>query len=309
MEILGRKFLLTYPQSNNLSKERVMAHLQDISEIEYAVVGQEDHHVSDGIHFHALVIYKKRIHKQGNIFSIGDYVCNVKMVGRKNVDLKNTINYVIKDGDFIEEGVKPKCMEKLDRKDKLVYALMHTNKECINSGYFSLNEIIHLDAFRIKATDQWPMWKKRYVYWLYGPTGCGKTRTAHELLTQKYEYITDIWIASGDLRTFFNGYMGQKAVILDDLRPGSIQFEKLLRILDGYRVTVNVKGGYVEWLAEVIFITAPVEPVEMYINRETGQEWDHLAQLKRRIDGTYRYPRRETDTEPVFAFLEVNSEN
>ena len=83
---------------------------------------------------------------------------------------------------------------------------------------------------------------------------------------------------------FFLGYTGQQGVILDDFRPGTIRFEMLLRILDGYPVIVNIKGGQTEWLANTIIITAPTQPSEMYVNRETGQEWDHLDQLIRRID-------------------------
>lgn len=96
--------------------------------------------------------------------------------------------------------------------------------------------------------------------------------------------MNDIWCSGGKLDPFFVGYTGQRAAILDDMRPGTIRFEFLLRILDGYPVWVNIKGSQVQWLAEIIIITAPTRPNDMYVNRETGQEWDNLDQLLRRID-------------------------
>ena len=39
----------------------------------------------------------------------------------------------------------------------------------------------------------------------------------------------------GNMRDFLNGHEDQTHVILDDIRSGSIDFETLLSITDGYR--------------------------------------------------------------------------
>lgn len=118
--------------------------------------------------------------------------------------------------------------------------------------------------------------------WFHGQTGTGKTREA--VRQMEHLYGDNYYISCGKIDPFMIGYEGQNGVILDDFRPGYCRFEYLLRLLDGYRCLINIKGGQCEWLAETIIITAPIPPNDMFVNRETGQEWDHLDQLLRRID-------------------------
>lgn len=221
------------------------------------------------------------------MFTIGENVCNVR--GLKTMrDVRQAINYVKKDGLIIEVENPPDWLLKPDKREKMKYALENSLKDCIDIGYFNFSELARIPTIKMMYLDKWPRWKKREVLWFHGATGTGKTRTALEQLTEKYGH--DVWLSCGKLDVFFNGYCGQKGVILDDFRPGVLRFEMLLRILDGYPVTVNVKGSTCEWLAETIIITAPVEPCDMFINRETGQEWDHLDQLLRRIDLIRLFP-------------------
>lgn len=291
----GSKFLLTWAQADALTIQMIKNHLQVVGPVKYAVICQEKHKdLSD--HFHAVVIFERCIRRSYNPFKIDVFVANVKKIGKRHKDLKNAIRYVKKDGEWEEIGTIPSHLEQMDKRDKMFFALSHDNTECINSGQFSMSEILKLDVFRMCMMVDWPQYRCRRVYWLWGPTGSGKTRTAIEAACQEVD-LKNVWIASGCLRTFFNGYRGQKAVILDDLRPKSIDFEMLLRITDGYPVLVNVKGYYCQWLAEVIWITAPCMPNEMYINHETGVQWDHLDQLLRRIYMVIEFPRRDDATE------------
>lgn len=296
--VRGTKFLLTWPQSTPLTFEIIKNHLMEIGDIEYLIIGEEEHR-DQNLHYHAVVVFKKRIQRRNNIFTIDEFVCNVKIIGKKKKDLKACIEYVKKEENFMEYGVSPLVARIIGKREKLKFAIEHTNQECIESGLFSINEILRLNHLRTLATVDWPMFRKRKVIWLYGKTGCGKTKKAFEDLAQRYNYVEDIWIAAGDLKNFFNGYYGQRAVILDDLRPGAIKFEMLLRILDGYPVTINIKGGYVQWLAEEIYITAPCKPNDMYVNRETGQEWDNLDQLLRRLDDIIDVEEMNEDTQRI----------
>lgn len=280
--LTGSRYLLTWPQSGALTFTIIKRHIKNIGQYKYLVVSKELH--QDGNeHFHAAVLFEKKLDKRVNVFTIDEFVCNIQIIGKTNASLKKSIAYVKKDGNFVEYGDMPEALKKLDKKEKVMYVVEHTNKQCAESGYFNFSELRHLDYIRSLWNNQWPNFQKRRVLWFYGGTGTGKTREAWNLLTNAYER-SDIWCNSGKMDPFFLGYTGQQGVILDDFRPGTIRFEMLLRILDGYPVIVNIKGGQTEWLANTIIITAPTQPSEMYVNRETGQEWDHLDQLIRRID-------------------------
>ena len=81
-----------------------------------------------------------------------------------------------------------------------------------------------------------------------------------------------------------NGYNGESAVLLDDIRAGSIDFEVLLSITDGYPHYVNVNGSFREWMAEIVVITAPKRPEVVFYDTEKDRPWDKVDQLLRRID-------------------------
>lgn len=292
----GQCFLLTWPKSGQLTNYIIMRHLRSIAEIAYMVVCVELHLDGDE-HHHACVYYKKRVRRSFNCFTIQECVCNVKRVKLRRNDVRRAVQYVRKDEKFDEEGELPERFVKvIDKRDKCFYAAGHTELECMDSGMFTMNEIIHLQAFKCAILPNRNMFWKRNVFWLYGPTGSGKTRTAFEVLIEKYG-MSNVWMSTGELTSFFNAYNGQQGVLLDDIRPGFIKFALLLRLLDGYPADVNIKGRYCAWRARTIFITAPTPPTEMYVNRETGQEWDHLDQLLRRIDRIVEFPRSDNDTE------------
>lgn len=95
--------------------------------------------------------------------------------------------------------------------------------------------------------------KKRYrrptVYLFWGEPGCGKTRYAYSLCENPY---------FKDLTKWWDGYSGQNDIIIDDLRPTTgLTLPLLLRILDGYPVNPECKGGWRSPMIDRVFITAP----------------------------------------------------
>jgi hypothetical protein len=115
------------------------------------------------------------------------------------------------------------------------------------------------------------------VVWLYGPTGLGKTRCSVELGTI-LGGSNGFWLSSGSLR-WFDGYFGQSVAIFDDLRTKHAPFHQLLRLLDRYPMSVEIKGSYVSWVPRYIFITAPKSPSQMWDLRTP----EDIGQLERRV--------------------------
>ena len=208
------------------------------------------------------------------------YHANIRSVRGNGI---GALEYVRKGGAWCDWGVMPEAVRGMERGEKMKFLLEHTPEEIASCGMFTVFEVNA--ALRMKEALQreritWPIFRKRTVEWYHGATGSGKTRVAMRKVTQ-YASWTKL---NGSMKTFINGYRGEQAVVIDDLRAGSVDFEMLLAMLDGYPCIVNVKGGYVEWRAELIILTAPKRPEEIFYDHTREQPWDKVDQLIRRID-------------------------
>lgn len=121
-----------------------------------------------------------------------------------------------------------------------------------------------------------PMRDPPYVAWFFGPAGSGKTSHAIGCCQQD-----DMWISSGPINGFWNGYTGQRYVILDDIRiPESCSFSQLLRIIDRYPYMVNLKGSSTWLRATHIFITAPRAPGVHLATEDIRQLTRRITEIK-----------------------------
>lgn len=121
-----------------------------------------------------------------------------------------------------------------------------------------------------------PRTAKPTVSWYFGSTGTGKTRCV-------YETEDSLWSTSAAL-TFFNGYLNQRVAVFDDFRGSFCKFRELLRLLDRYQHTVNIKNGFAEWNSDRIYITSNVSPNLCY-----QKEAEDMRQLIRRIDNIVEF--------------------
>lgn len=113
------------------------------------------------------------------------------------------------------------------------------------------------------------------VVWMWGPTGTGKSRTAHEE-SQNLCNGSVCWLPDQTL-TWFDGYESHKGCVIDDF-DGKAPIALLLRLFDRYPMKVPIKGGFVEWRPRIVWITSNESPEAMY----GGQH--QYAALLRRID-------------------------
>lgn len=100
-------------------------------------------------------------------------------------------------------------------------------------------------------------WREVSVLVYYGAAGTGKTRSAIE------ESGEDFYILDQGERLWFDGYEGQRNLIIDDFY-GWIKWGTLLRILDGHPYRCEIKGSFV-WAAWTrVFITSNQPPSSWY---------------------------------------------
>lgn len=201
---------------------------------------------------------------------------------------KDAIKYVKKDGKFVSKGTCP--YKEVTSKREMNELLLRGNlNQLVDDGVIS---IYNLPRLR-RALEEYKngqiqrKFEAKEVYWFYGPTGTGKTREAFKEATEKWS-LEETWISHSDDK-WYDGYNGQKCVILDDIRASTWGFSNLLRITDRYPIDVPIKGGFVHWDPAMVIITAPGAPREVYSSHATGEPFDGIEQLERRITELRRF--------------------
>lgn len=102
--------------------------------------------------------------------------------------------------------------------------------------------------------------RPKYVCCLWGATNLGKTRRIFDHIERLGEtpYVWD-----PDMGVWWDGYAGQKYVIMDEFR-GQMKRGSFLRLTDRYPYRVQCKGGSMQFVADYIYITSPTHPEDWY---------------------------------------------
>lgn len=123
-----------------------------------------------------------------------------------------------------------------------------------------------------------------HVFVASGPTGSGKS-----LWASQYSDEDCFWkpVYDGSNAQWWDGYSGQKCVIWDDFRESQASLPQLLRLLDRYPVSVQIKGGYVHFEPETIIFTTEEDPKNWYGGHLIGRI---VPNLLRRISHVLYFP-------------------
>lgn len=149
-----------------------------------------------------------------------------------------------------------------------------------------------------------------HVFW--GNTGSGKSRRAHWEAGQ----ICDEPYVKDPASVWWDGYQGESAVIIDDYR-GNIPLAYMLRLIDRYPLRVQVKGGYVKFLATDVWITSNVSPEDWWNKTQKGYNASWAA-WNRRItvedfmhtnNGVWAPPPEEPDDDVDMKAIEEEDED
>jgi len=121
---------------------------------------------------------------------------------------------------------------------------------------------------------------------LYGATGVGKTYCAVNYFGRE-DYHLQECPSSKDSRFWFDGYQGQRTLILDDFSGEFCNYRYLLRVLDKYKLKVEIKGSFSWALWTTVVITTNLHPSAWYPN-------ENSAPLQRRINEIRYCEHRDT---------------
>lgn len=182
---------------------------------------------------------------------------------------KQASDYCKKEGNFKETGSMSAPGRRSDLDSvrsiaeeeglRVVSSLCSSQQIRVAEKYLSYNE--HERSF-----------KPRVIY-IYGKSGIGKSKLAREL------YPDEDYYTKNDGTKWWDGYDKHKICVIDDFRDSWWTITYFLGLIDRYPFRLEIKGGYRQFLSEVIIITSIKHPSELY--RNCGE---HNHQIIRRID-------------------------
>lgn len=241
---------------------------------EYIIVGLEVAPKTKKLHHQGFIYFTgARSSKKGVANQLGK--CHVEPC-KGNLD-QNT-DYCEKDGNVQEWGERPKQGFRNDLesvKDTIMAGLISVEDLCVEnpSLYHQYGRTLNkLEDIALRK--KFRTWMTEGV-WYYGKTGVGKSHKAFE------NYAPDTHYVYPNDGGWWDGYVGQPTVIINEFR-GGILYSELLDLLDKYPKTVRRRGREpVPFLAKKIIITSSMPPCDVYCNLAIT---DNLNQLYRRVE-------------------------
>lgn len=190
-------------------------------------------------------------------------------------DSASNQRYCKKDGDYVEYGEPAAQGHRTDLDEVRVALDTGVSFRTLSETHFS--DFVRYErgfrSYRKLHTPKrdWPM----EIIVLVGPSGTGKTRQAAT------DYPDAYWKPDGK---WWDGYDGEETVVVDEMYGHRFPYSNLLRLLDRYPFTVEVKGGTIEFTSRRIVFTSNQEPEHWYSNEATHQMSWADSPLKRRLD-------------------------
>lgn len=269
----------------------------DNGRIRYLCFGEELCPTTSRRHLQGFIIYgRPTLLKDANALDFDNRAHLT--VARGSTD--ENIIYCSKDGSFTEFGIRPlvdelpvdrliaRMEEKSITMERIVLELPKSYHQYGRTLERAADIILSRNV-RDFAPD---------VYWLWGPTGSGKTREAIRIATEN-----PYWFNLSD-KGWQDGYTGQYGCIIDDFR-GSIPYDELLRMLDRYPYSLSRRGRMpIPFLSRVIVITSSMPPAMVYKKRSAQ---DGIEQLLRRLTEVTEVGGRQGNSEPALSPEELSA--
>lgn len=259
--IRARAFQFTIMNETTLNA--IHDELNNLKSCDYKIACREKAPETGKIHFHLYCHFTSQYCLKKAFLDSGAHIEICKGSPQQN------IAYIEKDGDILfEEGNRPRQgqrtvgeLRNIEDPDELNW-----------NEYNTWNKI--KNAPKKVSLKDWH--KELKVYYIWGPSGSGKSNLARELAIKNgYDEIEEISYENG----FWNGIVdGTGCAIFDDWRPSCMKPSEFVKFIDYNIHTINIKGGSKQNRYSLIIITSVRDPNEIYKgmysdNEEPEKQW------------------------------------
>ena len=256
----AKSLLATYPHCD-VSKEEMLVHFQGTLCARVCVVAEERH--ADGSpHLHVYAEFDRKIDTRNcRYFDYEGYHPNLQRARPKQ--LKKTLSYVIKDGNFVQsegfdvqavlDSKKSKlqitCEQILLGKKTLTAAVIEN--PCLLMSYDKLKRNLQLYEMDTKSEvhrDVCYITSKKRHAWIFGKSNTGKSTMLRSLI----DYNPGDFYEISDVKDW-TGYNGQRYLYYDEYK-GQLTIQELNKLCDG-DCSINIKyskGRICKWPMVII---------------------------------------------------------
>ncbi|QIR82205.1 replication associated protein [Chicken virus mg5_2876] len=201
--------------------------------------------------------------------------CNAHIEVCRGTPQQN-IDYILKDGNVIDEiGKRPhqggyniKDLKKLsnDELEELPAIYYNTVKKIQDER----NKVFTIKDFR----------KQTKIYYIFGPSGVGKTNKALDIIEEHKELSETFNIVKYENNFWLGASETEKIALYDDFRDSHLKASEFINFIDYNKHFMNIKGGSIKNNYELVIITSVQSPYTIYRNMEDEPRKQWLRRME-----------------------------
>lgn len=283
-----RTFFLTYPHCD-LEKIQVFNWFMIKYKPKILIVSKETH-LDGSFHIHVWIQYDKKLTiRNCNYFDINEYHCNITKIKKTQyATIEYALEYLTKEDkeplkfgcDIVnDKKTRNKICKKIIEGKKIYEIINEYPQELYNYDRLRKNiNLYNIDKNKINKIIE------RKCFWIFGPSGIGKSYLIRNIFNNIYEKSNNIW---------WDGYNSEDIVLIDDFDTTCIKLSYYLKIWgDNYRFNGEIKGGIIQPNYTKLIITSNYSIDYLFSGINYG-DVELVKAIKRRFEEIYFYDRNQ----------------